>query len=218
MGIKAGLPSLSNKLDKVTREIIEDLANVKGHGFATIITVTDGEDFIKKYADRSRKESRPEWLNGIKKITYQTINVGHDYVNMIRNQLAKSGIDPDNFEAESCKYSHKFSDNGIIRQNNTDELSFYVRYFTGVNEITKKSYEEVFVNSKGDVVTIDKATKEKWFNAKGSSQKQAEAGCSKEIMPRNVKIDNLFYFQRGETVINRLPPELMRYLDLIEKA
>jgi len=215
MGTKAGLPSINANVDKATKTIIGDLASIEGHGFATIITVTDGEDFIKKYSDRSRKESRPEWLNGIRKITYQTINVGHDYNKMIENQLKKLGQDPAAFNPEACKYSHKFSDNGIIRQNNTDENQFYVRYFVGVCENT--FYEEVFVNAKGDIVTIDKETKAKWFNGSGGSIKQAAAGIEKEIMPRNLKIDNLFYFQRGETVINRLPDELMKYLDLVEK-
>jgi hypothetical protein len=217
MGTLAGLPSINSNVDKNTKSIIGDLASITGHGFATIITVTDGEDFIKKYSDRSRKESRPDWLNGIRKITYQTINVGHDYNKMIENQLKKLGQDPAAFNPEACKYSHKFSDNGIIRQNNSDENQFYVRYFTGVNEITRKSYEEVFVNAKGDVVPIDQVTKAKWFNGSGGSIKQAAAGIEKEIQPRNLKIDNLFYFARGDTVINRLPDELMRYLDLVEK-
>lgn len=209
--------NISNLIDVETKEIIEDLAEIKGHGFATIISVTEGEDFIKKFSDRSRKEARPDWLNNIRKITYQVINVGHDYNKMIRNQLEKLGENPDNFDPEACRYSHKFSENGIIRQNNTDEKSFYVRYFTGVHPITKKTYKEVFVNEKGDTVEIDQATKDKWFNAKGGSIKQAAAGIEKEIKPRNLKIDNLQYFARGETVVNRLSKELIKYLDLIEK-
>jgi len=214
MGTLAGLPTLNPKLDNETKDLIKTLGGIAGHGFAKIVTVTDGEDFIKKYSDRSRKESRPDWLNGIKKITMQVINVGHNYDGMIKNQLSKLGLDPDSFNPEACKYSHRFSDNGLVRQNNTDELAFYFRYFTGVNQITYKSYEEVFVNAQGDVVTIDKATKDKWFNAKGASQKQAEAGIEKEIKPRNVRMDNLFYFQRGDSVFNRLTPELMELLDL----
>lgn len=144
----------------------------------------------------------------------QVINVGHSYDGMIKNQLKKLGENPDNFNPEACKYSHKFSENGLVRQNNNDELAFYFRYFTGVNQITWKSYEEVFINDKGEVIEIDKDTKAKWFNAKGGSIKQASAGIEKEIKPRNVRMDNLYYFQRGDIVENRLTPELMELLDL----
>ncbi len=214
MGIKAGLPTLNPKLDIETKNLVRTLGGIEGHGFAKIVTVTDGEDFIKKYSDRSRTESRPDWLNGIKKITMQVINVGHSYDGMIKNQLKKIGKNPDDFNPENCKYSHKFSENGLVRQNNKDELAFYFRYFTGVNPITGTTYEEVFINGQGQVVTIDKATKDKWFNAKGKSQKQASAGVEKEIKPRNVRMDNLYYFQRGDSIENRLTPEIMELLDL----
>jgi len=216
MGTLAGLPTLNPKLDNETKDLLTTLDGVTGHGFAKIVTVTDGEDFIKKYSDRSRKESRPDWLNGIKKVTMQVINVGHDYNKMIKNQLAKvEGANPDDFNPEACRYSSKFSENGLVRQNNKDDLAFYFRYFTGVNQITFKSYEEVFVNAKGETVTIDKDTKAKWFNAKGGSVKQAVAGIEKEIKPRNVRMDNLYYFQRGDDdLFNRLTPELMELLDL----
>ena len=214
MGTLAGLPSLNPKLDNETKSIIQKLAEVKGHGFSKIVTVTDGEDFIKKFSDRTRKESRPDRLNGIKKITMQVINVGHNYNNMIKNQLNKLGVDPTSFNPEGCRYSTKFSENGLVRQNTKDELAFYFRYFTGVNQVTWKSYEEIFINADGDTIEIDKATKDKWFNAKGKSVKQLAAGVEKEIKPRNVRMDNLYYFQRGETVVNRLTPELMTLLDL----
>ena len=207
MGTLAGLPSLTPE----TKELIETLEGVQGHGFARIVTITDGEDFIKKYADRSRKESRPEWLNGIKKVTMQVVNVGHSYNKMITNQLKKLGKTT-NFNPSSCKYSMKYSENGLVRQNIKDELAFYMRYFTGVSKNT--AYQEVFVNEQGDVVNIDQATKDKWFNAKGKSRKQEAAGIEKEIKPRNVRMDNLYYFQRGEHIFNRLTQEVMDLLDL----
>ena len=224
MGNLNGLPSLNPKLTPETQEKIDTLGNVKGHGFAKIVTITDGEDFIKKFSDRSRKESRPDWLNGIKKVTMQVINVGHDYNKMIKNQLSKKlGGNPDDLTPEKCKYSHKFSDNGLVRQNNKDELSFYFRYFTGVavNKEGKRItyYEEVFINEQGETVQIDQATKDKWFNAKGKSVKQETAGVAKEIKPRNVRMDNLYYFQRGQNdICNSLTPEVMDLLDLEEVA
>jgi len=219
MGTLAGLPTLNPKLDNETKNFITTLDSITGHGFAKIVTVTDGEDFIKKYSDRTRKESRPEWLNGIKKITMQVINVGHDYNKMIKNQLAKlKGGNPDDFNPEGCRYSHKFSDNGLVRQNDKDELAFYFRYFIGVavNKDGKRrtTYEELFINEQGDTVQIDQATKDKWFNAKGGSVKQMVAGVEREIKPRNVRMDNLYYFQRGEDIENRLTPEIMELLDL----
>jgi len=219
MGTLAGLPTLNPKIDNETKEFITTLDSISGHGFAKIVTVTDGEDFIKKYSDRTRKESRPEWLNGIKKVTMQVINVGHDYNKMIKNQLAKSkGGNPDDFDPEACRYSHKFSENGLVRQNNKDELAFYFRYFVGVaidtNGKRLTTYEEVFINEQGDTVQIDQAIKTKWFNAKGGSVKQMVAGVTKEIKPRNVRMDNLYYFQRGDSIENRLTPEIMELLDL----
>lgn len=211
------------KTTKETKETIETLGNVKGHGFAKIVTITDGEDFIKKFSDRSRKESRPDSLQGLKKVTMQVINVGHSYNDMIKNQLAKKvGGNPDDFTPENCKYSHKFSDNGLVRQNNKDDMAFYFRYFTGVaigkdgKRLT--TYEEVFINEQGQTIQIDQATKDKWFNAKGKSKKQDEAGVVKEIKPRNVRMDNLYYFQRGDAVENKLTQEIMDLLDLEEVA
>jgi len=213
MGTQTGLPTLNPKLDKETKEILTTLADITGHGFAKLVTVTDGDDFLKKYSDRTREEARPEWLNDIKKITMQVINVGHDYNKMIRNQLSKIGENPDNFNPEACRYSHRFSNNGLVRQNNTDELSFYLRYFTGVNVNT--TYEEIFINDLGKIMPIDQAVKEKWFKGKSGSIKQMIAGIEKEIKPRNVRIDNLYYIQRGKDhVYNRLTPELMAYLNL----
>jgi hypothetical protein len=215
MGIKSGHPSINSNLDSFTKSIIEDLSSIERHGFASVISVTDGDDFIKKYSDRSRKESRPEWLNGIKKITHHTVNIGHEYENMIRSQLEKLGIDPDSWESESSKYEKKFSNNGNIRQNLKDENQFYVRYFVGVCK--NNAYKEVFVNDKGDEVTIDQATKDKWFNGRGGSIKQAAAGIEKEIQPRNLRIENLHYFSMGDVTINRLTDEIMKHLDLEEK-
>ena len=214
MGTKAGLPTFNLSITLETKELIKTLASIDSHGFAKIVTVTEGEDFIKKYADRTRKEARPDWLNGIKKVTMQVINVGHSYSDMIKNQLKKLEKNPDAFDPEACKYSKKFSDNGLVRQNIKDDMAFYFRYFTGVHPITGKTYEEVFINEQGKIVEINKATKDKWFNAKGGSVKQACAGVEKEIKPRNVRMDNLYYFQHGEEIYNRLTPEIMKLLDL----
>ena len=226
MGTLAGLPSLSQKLDKETKGLITSLENVKGSGFAKIVTVTNGEDFLLKFKRKSKRIPqnslevlRPE-LVGLKKITLHVVNVGHGYETMIKNQLKKLGLDPESFEPTSCKYSHRFSENGLVRQNNTNEMSFYLRYFVGVavndDGKIKTYYEEVFINEAGNIVDVDKATKDDWFNAKGHSQKQAEVGIEKEVKPRNVKLDNLYYFQRGTICENRLTEELKEILDLEE--
>lgn len=219
MGTLAGLPTLNPKLDNETKDLVTTLNSVQGHGFAKIVTVTHGEDFLLKNIRGGKRgvdtleKLRPD-LIGIKKISMSVINVGHDYNKMIKNQLTKIGGNPDDFNPEACRYSTRFSDNGLVRQNTKDELAFYLRYFVGVNQNNYKSYEEYFVNAKGDVVEVTAETKAQWFNAKGGSVKQAIAGVEKEVKPQNVRLDNLYYFQRGEEIFNRMTPEIMNLLDL----
>ena len=98
--------------------------------------------FMKSYEDRSKKVARPLEImqsNGkmisIKTITALTTivaSVKHDYDKLIKNQLAKLGLDPDSFNPEACRYSRKFTDNGLVRQNinPAKDRTFYFRYYT----------------------------------------------------------------------------------------
>ena len=48
MGTLAGLPTLNPKLDNETKDLVTTLGSITGHGFAKIVTVTHGEDFLIK--------------------------------------------------------------------------------------------------------------------------------------------------------------------------
>jgi len=183
--------------------------------------------FLKTYADITRKEKRPTEImqpNGkmisIKEITALVtivINVKHDYVKLIQNQLKADGFDPNSFNPEACKYSSRFTNNGLVRQNinPAKDKTFYFRYFTGINAVSYRSYTVVYLNENGDTVELDQEFKNKWFNGTAPSQKQAEVGISKEIKPRNLGLDNLMYFQKGQDIFNsRLTPEIMKLLNL----
>jgi len=183
--------------------------------------------FLKSYSDRTKSESRPteimqpdgtmKSIKEINALTLVVINVGHDYVKMIQNQLKRLGLDPDSFNPEACRYSKRFSSNGLVRQNinPAKDKTFYFRFFTGVNDVTYTTYEVIYLNEKGDVLELDKDFKKKWFNATAPSQKQGEVGIEKEIKPRNLGLDNLIYFQKGEAIFNeRVTDEMMKLLDL----
>ena len=153
----------------------------------------------------------------INALTMVVINVGHDYVKMIKNQLKKLGKNPDDFNPEACRYSKRFSNNGLVRQNinPAKDRTFYFRYFTGVNGITYQTYEVIYLNELDQVIELTEDYKKEWFGKSAPSKKQLEAGIEKEIKPRNLGLDNLIYFQKGESVFNdRVTSQIMKLLDL----
>jgi len=183
--------------------------------------------FLKKFSDKTRKVLRPEEImqpNGkmvsiksIDALVLAVFSVNHNYETLIKNQMKKLGLDPASFTHEDCKYSKKFSDNGLVRQhiNPAKDRTFYFRYFTGLNNITYKTYEVIYLNENGETVILDQAFKDTWFNQSAPSQKQGEAGLEKEIKPRNLGLDNLLYFQKGDDIFNsRMTDEIMKLLNL----
>jgi len=244
MGKKAGLPTLNPNLDNETKELIELLAGISNHGLSKIIYRTKGEYYTPKYnkdgtpdlkKNGEQKQTRGGFLKAkrpleitqpdgtvksakeLTALTLVVINVAHDYVKMIQNQLKNNGINPNNFNPQACSYSQKFSKNGLVRQhiNPSKDMTFYFRYFTGVNDITFKTYEVIYLNENGEIVDIPQDYKSAYFNASAPSQKQAEAGVTKEIKPRNLALDNLMYFQKGDEVFNkRVTDKIMELFDL----
>ena len=244
MGTIAGLPTLNPKIDNETKKLVNILAEINNHGLSKIVYITKGEYYTPKFnkdgtpdllksGDQKMtrggftKKKRPleivqpdgttKSVKELKALTLVVINVGHDYVKMIKNQMSKLGLDPNDFNAEGCKYSQRFSPNGLVRQhiNPSKDKTFYFRYFTGVNGITYKTYEVIYLNENGEIVEIPQDYKSEYFNSTAPSVKQAALGLEKEIKPRNLGLDNLIYFQKGEAIFNeRMTPEVMKLLNL----
>lgn len=189
--------------------MINELSTVKA-GKAKIISVTDGEDFIKK---GSVKNPRPEHLNNIRKVTLQVVHVAYNYNDLVRRSLERSGVENvgEVWEETPCRYSVKYSKNGVVRSSlNEDSDTMYLRYY-----LAKNNYkEELYVNDQDKVIEITKEDKELWFKCKSDSKKQVEAGVKNPISIRNLKLENLFYFQKGQAIYNRLSEKLMKLLNL----
>ena len=246
MGTKAGYPTLNPKLDATTQELIKTIASIDRSGWAKIIYITTGYEEIPKvdkdgnpeYYVRGPKKgeqkvdkkgflkaNRPHEITqsdgsvkSAKQIYALTMKVVgmYDYKSLIDNNLIKNDIDPANFSHENCKYSRKFSDNGWIRQhiNPAKELNFYLRYIVGLN--SKHKTETIYLNENYEVIEVPQDYKDNYFKSSSPSQKQAEAGVSKEIMPRNLSLDNVVYFQKGDDRIfnDRVTEEILNLLNL----
>lgn len=193
-------------MNRETKKLLTTLGSVQKHGKAKIITMTDADSFIKK-------RDRPERLNGLRKLTMQVVSVGYDYHKLVENRLKKEGIDPESFKKEDCKYSDKFSENGLVRVSKTNEDQFYFRYYLTKSVMEK---EEVYINEANKVVKISEQDKEDWFVKKHGSQKQAEAGVSSEVQPRNIKFENIMYFQKGKALYSNLDETVLKLLNLEE--
>jgi len=244
MGTLAGLPSLSPKLDNETKDLMQTIAKVDRHGFAKIIYLTTGFEKVPAFdkdgnalflkngnpkmdtkgflkAKRPLEIVQPDGTTKsakqIYKLTMKVVGM-YDYKSLIDNNLAKNDIDPENFSHENCRYSQKYSDNGFIRQNKNPakDLNFYMRYILGLNANTSKSSETIYLNENKEVIEIPQSYKDEYFKTSAPSQKQAEAGVSKEIKVRNISLDNVVYFQKGDEKIfnERVTDKILNLLDL----
>jgi len=165
---------------------------------------------------RADKSPRPEFLEGLKRYTMSVVSLHHDYTRAVENQIAKNGGDKSQWETEESRVSVPFaqSTNGIMREGIKNPEQKYVRVFVGLG--ANKSYEEVYINAKGENVTdlITAEIKENYFPKKYASKKQTDAGVAKEVKPREYKAENVFYLQKGETVFNVLSADLMSLFGL----
>lgn len=191
-------------------KLLNALKEIKHQGRCKIVTTPDVK-LLKKGRD---KNPIPENWNGLKKIVVQVADVGRSYLTGIQNHLEKTGINPENFDPENCRYSEVDPENpslkGIIRRNKKNHDQKYIRIYqprTEDNEAIKGNYRELFINSKGEIVEISLEEKENYFQSppsKRGSQKQAESGCSKELVANNIKLENVVYFKKGDIIVNNL--------------
>jgi hypothetical protein len=189
------------------KQLIETLRQVTTHGLASIIAKSDVGTRLTKKA-RSDKSELPQWSIGLYSISRTVVSVNHDYNKAVNNQIKKSGNDTD-FQADESSVSIPIEDfpNSILRQGRSNPDQFYVRVFV---DLTVKTKNEIYYfNSLGENVT-DKVTeqfKDDFFPKVSGSTKQMLHGAEKEVKPREYKIENILYFQKGNVVYNGLLPE-----------
>lgn len=195
---------------RIIKDLVKTLSSVTKASKAKIITATDADKFIKK---GSKKNPRPEHLNDLSKLSIQVVHIGYNYNQLVKRSLAKAGVKDvtEVWEETPCRYSKVFSKNGLIREAiKEDSDTMYLRYYLAANNYK----EDVYVNSMNEIVEVSESDKADWFKKVSASKKQTEAGIKNEIKIRNIKLENLYYFQNGAIVYNRLSKELMETLEL----
>jgi hypothetical protein len=202
-------------MSKHVTTLLSTLNNIDKHGMATLVACSEIGDRLTKKS-RADKSPRPEFLEGLKRYTMSVVSLHHDYTRAVENQIVKGGGDKSQWETEESKISEPFaqSTNGIMRQGLRNPEQKYVRVFVGLG--ANKSYEEVYINAKGENVTelITKEVKENYFPKKYASKKQEAVGVAKEVKPREYKAENIFYLQKGDKVFNVLSSDLMNLFGL----
>lgn len=196
--------------------LISTLNQVDLHGMATLIAASDiGERLTKK--SRADKSPRPAFLDGLVRYTMSVVSVHHDYNEGVKNQIKKAGGNPADWNPEESTVSQPdpLSTNGIVRMGLKNTEQKYVRIFVGMS--ANKSYEEVYINGKGENVThlITEEIRDNFFPIKYGSEKQLLAGSGKEVIPREYKAENVLYLQKGQVVFNVLTKDIMDLFGLV---
>jgi hypothetical protein len=203
-------------MDKKIEQLIQTLNQVEVHGMATLVAASDiGERLTKK--SREDKTPRPDFLDGLVRYTMSVVSLKHDYNTAVVNQIKKAGGNPADWTPEESTVSQPdpLSVNGIVRMGLKNPEQKYVRIFVGMS--ANKSYEEVYINGRGENVThlITQEIKENFFPLKYGSEKQLLAGSEKEVIPREYKAENVLYVQKGDVVFNVLTKEIMNLFSLV---
>ncbi len=188
-------------------QLIETIKQVTTHGLASIIAKSDVGTRLTKKA-RSDKSELPIWSIGLYSITRTVVSVNHDYSKAVNNQIKKSGSDME-FDASESTVSVPVEDfpNSILRQGRTNPNQLYMRVFVDMG--VKVKTETYYFNGIGENVS-DKITeqfKDDFFPKESSSVKQLLHGAEKEVKPKEYKLENILYFQKGSVVYNVLSKE-----------
>ncbi len=203
-------------MEKRIFDLIATLNTIETHGMATLVAASDiGERLTKK--SRADKSPRPEFLEGLVRFTMSVVSLNHDYNKGVVNQIKKAGNDPAAWIPEESTVSQPdpLCPNGVVRMGIKNPEQKYVRVFVGMSP--NKSYEEVYLNGKGENVThlITEEIRDNFFPLKYGSEKQLLAGSEKEIIPREYKAENVFYIQKGDVVFNVLTKDIMDLFGLV---
>jgi hypothetical protein len=203
-------------MDKRIADLIATMNQIDLHGMATLVAASDiGERLTKK--SRADKSPRPAFLEGLVRYTMSVVSLHHDYNKSVVNQINKVGGNPADWIPEESTVSQPdpLCPNGIIRMGLKDTDKKYFRIFVGMS--ANKSYEEVYLNGKGENVThlITEEIRDNFFPLKYGSEKQLLAGSEKEIIPREYKAENVFYVQKGNVVFNVLTQDIMDLFGLV---
>jgi uncharacterized protein YukJ len=197
-------------------DLINTVNQIDLHGMATLIAASDIGDRLTKKS-RADKSPRPDFLDGLVRYTMSVVSLKHDYNKAVINQISKAGGNPADWNPEESTVSQPdpLCPNGIIRMGLKDTDKKYMRVFVGMS--ANKSYDEVYINAKGENVThlITEEIKENFFPLKYGSEKQLLAGSQKEVIPREYKAENVLYIQKGNTVFNVLTQDIMDLFGLV---
>ena len=193
-----------------------DQANKVGdlHGFASFIGMSEVKLTVK--ARRNPEQPLPEHLKGLIKLTRSTASVNHNYEDSVQNKQLKQGEMP-TFLAEESKISNPdpACSNGLIRQGKKDPEQKYLRLYFFEN--AKYTTETIYINANGDVVVPTEDEQIDFLpDSKKESKKQKEHGVEgkDQVSVREYKVENIFYFKKGDVVFNNLSKNVMKLFDL----
>lgn len=195
--------------------LVEAIREINKHGVAAIIAASDTHERMTKKS-RADGSPVPAWAQGLRALTYSTVNLNHDYTKAINNHLEKTGFNP-NFVADESTVSKPIEGwpNTILRESPKNPDQLYVRVFIEMSKAIVKP-EVFYINGLGQNVTdqVTKEFKENFFPKQYGSQKQAEHGVSKEVQVREYKAENILYLQKGKVVYNKLSQDVMNLFNL----
>lgn len=199
-------------------KLFDALDKVGRHGLGAIVLETEVK-VVKK--SRLTGEATPSKYCDLRKITFMTVSVHHDYEKGVQNRQDKVGSDEPAFSAQAPSGMHHYSSNGVILQANRDDNQMYARFYCGFNNNTNT--RTVYVDQNDVPVEISKGEMGEYFTGysvegtKPESTKQAKAGIKKkdQIVVRSAKFQSVKYFAKGDNCFNRLSETLMDILNLV---
>ncbi len=165
--------------------IQEVLRNIKGNGFAHIITRT---------VPAMRKTNNPHHGN-VFKIADVQIQAGFHYINSVNNQLTREGKTPD-AEAKPRKWGQRIKGTPLVEH--TNKAGEYKQYLEAKCE---KVNSVKYVDGEGN--EIAKADLAQWLQER-PAKSSTQANVEQEVILRDYSLESIqFIAIGGQTVGNR---------------
>lgn len=186
--------------------MLQEILKLTEKGIYAAITITDLKALKKS---RLTKEPTPERFQNIKKYTYQIINLGHTYEDLVNNRLQKEGKAND-FEAGKT-YVEKYQDSLCVYQHSTKE-QLYLRAFILLADRAK--IKTVYVDGNGDVISKEEMEDIYAHYLGKKSEKTGQGGLEDQVEIRNFKLENVLYLKRkdNEIISNALTQDVLEML------
>lgn len=178
-------------------------------GVASFIAVTNFSD-KGKALKKSRKNGvpTPSLITNAKKYVYMTVNMGHNYEQLVNGRKKKEGQEKD-FVAQKT-YTQKITENGMLQEHERTGQA-YLRVYRNVSkDLAPRS---IIVDGEGNVwETKDFYNTFAEFLPKPSNNSSQGLRGENEIIVHNYKIENVQYVKRGELEYNNLSVDAFRRL------